>query len=127
MFSFSNPNIIFASAADVEAIRNLLNAAYRGESSKQGWTTEAGLISGNTRTNDAMVREVIEQGASVILIYKEKLLISYSRASCSAFLTSSLSLSSDNLDRTFISSSLSKYYHYLVKGNCDFYNSFLLQ
>jgi len=71
MFSFSNPNIIFASAAGVAAIRDLLNAAYRGESSKQGWTTEAGLIAGETRTNDEIVLNAIKQAGSVILIYKE--------------------------------------------------------
>ncbi len=72
MISFSNPNINFATTVNVTAIKYLLNAAYRGESSKQGWTTEAGLISGETRTNEAMVLEAIEQSGSVVLIYKEE-------------------------------------------------------
>ena len=72
MILFSNPHISFATAADVTAVKDLLNAAYRGESSKQGWTTEAGLISGETRSNDAMILEVIEQTGSVILIYKDE-------------------------------------------------------
>ncbi len=72
MISFSNPHINFATSADVTAIKDLVNAAYRGESSKQGWTTEAGLISGETRTNDEIVFEVIQQAGSVILIYKEE-------------------------------------------------------
>lgn len=71
MFHFSLSNISFATAADVIAIRNLLNAAYRGESSRQGWTTEAGLITGDTRANDEMVLAAIEQEGSVILIYKK--------------------------------------------------------
>lgn len=71
MFPFSESHISLATAADVIAIRNLLNAAYRGESSRQGWTTEAGLIAGDTRANDEMVLAAIEQVGSVILIYKE--------------------------------------------------------
>ena len=46
MFSFSNPHISIALPADVTAITVLLNSAYRGEGSKQGWTTEAHLIAG---------------------------------------------------------------------------------
>lgn len=76
MILFSNPHINFATAANVAAVKDLVNAAYRGESSKQGWTTEAGLISGETRTNDEIVFEVIQQAGSVILIYKEEEVIS---------------------------------------------------
>jgi len=71
MFLFSNQHISFAATDDIMAIRDLLNAAYRGESSKQGWTTEAGLIEGETRTNDDMLLAVLEMAGSVILIYKE--------------------------------------------------------
>jgi len=72
MFSFSNPNISFATVADIAAIKDLLNNAYRGEASKQGWTTEADLISGDTRTDEAMLQQVIEQSGSVFLIYKDE-------------------------------------------------------
>jgi ribosomal protein S18 acetylase RimI-like enzyme len=71
MFLFSSSNISFATVADVSAINDLLNSAYRGESSKQGWTTEAALIDGNIRANEVMVLKAIEQPGSVILIYKE--------------------------------------------------------
>ena len=72
MFSFSDPNISFATVADIPAIKDLLNNAYRGEASKQGWTTEADLISGDTRTDEAMLQQVIEQNGSVFLIYKDE-------------------------------------------------------
>jgi ribosomal protein S18 acetylase RimI-like enzyme len=72
MFSFSNSNIVLAVPADVSAIKDLLNIAYRGESSKQGWTTEANLISGDTRTDEAMTAEVMQQVGSVFLIYKDR-------------------------------------------------------
>lgn len=72
MFSFSNPYISFATTADVKAVKNLLNIAYRSESSKKGWTTEAGLIAGDTRTNEFMLQEVMQQSGSVILIYQDE-------------------------------------------------------
>jgi ribosomal protein S18 acetylase RimI-like enzyme len=72
MLTFSNTYISISTFANVTAIKDLLNAAYRGESSKQGWTTEAGLISGETRTNEMMLQEVMQQQGSIILIYKEE-------------------------------------------------------
>lgn len=71
-FSFQNQKISFATLADITAVKDLLNNAYRGEASKQGWTTEADLIAGDTRTNDELLKQVLEQAGSVILIYKEE-------------------------------------------------------
>ncbi|MBS1512052.1 MAG: GNAT family N-acetyltransferase [Bacteroidetes bacterium] len=67
MTLFTNPNITIATTADAEAIAQLLNSAYRGEGSKQGWTTEAHLIDGEVRTNATGVVEVIQQPGSVML------------------------------------------------------------
>lgn len=72
MFSFFSPHISFAVAADITAIKDLLNNAYRGEESKEGWTTEADLIAGDIRTDEAMIEEVIQKSGSVILIYKNE-------------------------------------------------------
>jgi len=36
-----------ATEADIDALVTLVNSAYRGESSKQGWTTEADLLDGS--------------------------------------------------------------------------------
>lgn len=69
MNTFSNSNILIASLDDVVEITALLNVAYRGEGSKQGWTTEADLIAGEVRTNEAKVHEVIQQQLSVLLKY----------------------------------------------------------
>lgn len=71
MFSFSHADIDFGTVADIAAINNLLNQAYRGEESRKGWTTEADLITGDTRTNKAMLKQVMEQSGSVFLIYKD--------------------------------------------------------
>src|SRR3954447_13154744 len=69
MYIFSNTNIAIAAIADIPAITCLLNSAYRGETSKQGWTTEAHLIAGETRTDEANVKEVMEHEGSVFLKY----------------------------------------------------------
>lgn len=69
MYTFSNPHIGFAGDKDVTGIRLLLNSAYRGDSSKQGWTTETHLISGGQRTDEQTLQEVIQQSGSVFLKY----------------------------------------------------------
>ena len=56
-----------ASADDADAIVALAHSAYRGESSRAGWTTEADLLDGG-RTDAPMVRELIAAEGSVILV-----------------------------------------------------------
>lgn len=68
---FSEPHISIAVKEDAEAIKNLLNAAYRGEASKKGWTTEAHLIEGETRTDAISVEELIKKDGSVFLKYSD--------------------------------------------------------
>lgn len=58
-----------ADIKDAAQIVQLLNSAYRGESSKQGWTTEADLIAGERRTDEANLIAVMNQPGSVILKY----------------------------------------------------------
>ncbi len=55
---------------DAPALNKLVNSAYRGESSKQGWTTEADLLDG-TRIDEAALSELIEKKDSTVLLYKE--------------------------------------------------------
>lgn len=69
MYTFQNPQISFATEADSLALKDLLNIAYRGEASKQGWTTEAELIAGDKRTDDATLKNVMDQTGSVFLKY----------------------------------------------------------
>lgn len=47
-----------AVTADIPALVSLINSAYRGESSKQGWTTEADILDG-IRIDEAAVEEII--------------------------------------------------------------------
>jgi len=52
---------------DIRRIVSLVNAAYRGESGKQGWTTEADLLDGQ-RTDAEEVTSLIAAGGSMILL-----------------------------------------------------------
>ena len=49
----------FAVAKDASAITQLVNSAYRGETSLKGWTTEAELLGGQ-RTDEAAVIQMIQ-------------------------------------------------------------------
>ena len=72
MITFLAPNISIATIADIPVITDLLNTAYRGEASKKGWTTEAHLISGNQRTDQNNVAELIYKPGSVFLKYTQE-------------------------------------------------------
>ncbi|MFF2145957.1 GNAT family N-acetyltransferase [Kitasatospora sp. NPDC058190] len=56
-----------ATVADVPALVELVESAYRGEASKAGWTTEADLLDGR-RTDPASVTEAVEDPEGVVLL-----------------------------------------------------------
>jgi len=70
MSIFSNSHIAIAKTADIPVIKELLNYAYRGEGSKQGWTTEADLIAGDIRTDENNLLHVMKLPGSVFLKYE---------------------------------------------------------
>jgi ribosomal protein S18 acetylase RimI-like enzyme len=57
----------FATPDDVAAIVALVESAYRGDASRQGWTTEADLLEGQ-RTDAASVGDLIGKPGSCILL-----------------------------------------------------------
>jgi len=59
-----------ATQADVPALNRLVNAAYRGESSRKGWTTEADFLEG-TRTDEDGIVEMLTHPNSTILKCEE--------------------------------------------------------
>lgn len=59
-----------ATIADVFDLNKLINSAYRGASSKKGWTTEADLLEGK-RTTEAELVEIIQDQKNTILKYSE--------------------------------------------------------
>jgi ribosomal protein S18 acetylase RimI-like enzyme len=66
-----NYTIDVASEKDIPALNILVNSAYRGETSKQGWTTEADLLKG-IRTDEASLKESMQQPNAFILKYEEE-------------------------------------------------------
>jgi ribosomal protein S18 acetylase RimI-like enzyme len=60
-----------ATLADVATLNTLINSAYRGESSKKGWTTEANLL-GGIRIDEDGLTEIIQKTDAFILKYTEK-------------------------------------------------------
>jgi predicted N-acetyltransferase YhbS len=56
-----------ATAADAPRIAALVNSAYRGDSSRAGWTTEADLVAG-ARTDEDDVRRMLAELRSMILL-----------------------------------------------------------
>jgi GNAT superfamily N-acetyltransferase len=59
-----------AIVSDAASINKLVNSAYRGDFSKQGWTTEADLLDG-TRIDEAALHDLIQKPNTTILLYKE--------------------------------------------------------
>ncbi|MBT2559142.1 GNAT family N-acetyltransferase [Hymenobacter sp. ISL-91] len=56
-----------ATATDLPALNRLVNRAYRGEASAQGWTTEAALLAGQ-RTDEADLRDQLEKPNAQFLL-----------------------------------------------------------
>lgn len=59
-----------ATLEDVSNLNKLINSAYRGESSKKGWTTEANLLEG-PRTNEKELTETFQNRKNTILKFTE--------------------------------------------------------
>ncbi len=60
-----------ATAADVEAIVSLVNGAFRGESSRAGWTTEADFLDGQ-RVDVEGIQAALARPTDVILIGEDE-------------------------------------------------------
>jgi len=58
-----------ATENDIPALNVLVNSAYRGETSKQGWTTEADLLDG-IRTDENSLKELMQQPGAFFLKYE---------------------------------------------------------
>jgi len=58
-----------AAEPDIPTLNQLVNSAYRGDSSRRGWTTEADLLDG-VRTDEASLRAMLQNPAATLLIYE---------------------------------------------------------
>lgn len=64
------PTLRVATDADVAALVVLMQSAYRGPSSRRGWTTEADLLDG-TRTDDGLLRAELADPATTFLVVED--------------------------------------------------------
>lgn len=60
----------YAQPEDAEQIVDLVESGYRGERSRQGWTTEAAFLQGQ-RTDMVSVSELIRTAGSLILLAEQ--------------------------------------------------------
>ena len=63
------PNFYVATREDIPQLHQLVNSAYRGDSSRKGWTTEADFLDG-IRVDEEGLLEMIENKKAVILLAK---------------------------------------------------------
>lgn len=64
-------NITKATFQDIPQLVTLINSAYRGEGSRQGWTTEADLLDGLRTDADSLEKMVHNQDAVIIKFCNE--------------------------------------------------------
>jgi ribosomal protein S18 acetylase RimI-like enzyme len=56
-----------ATVEDISSLLKVINAAYRGEASTKGWTTEAHLLVGELRIDEASLLELFNNKNAVVL------------------------------------------------------------
>lgn len=69
-FIFPSQKQRFADIHDVDALVHLVNGAYRGDGSREGWTTEADLLDG-IRTHPEHMAKQIDSDQSVMVVHTE--------------------------------------------------------
>lgn len=60
-----------ATAADLPAVAALVNSAYRGETSRQGWTTEADYIDGQRTDADTLAQDLAGTPGARLLMLRD--------------------------------------------------------
>ena len=63
--------LVAASDGELEAVAALINSAYRGESSRQGWTTEADYLDGQRIDAEALRAEFAANPGAIMLVLRE--------------------------------------------------------
>ncbi|MBF9221723.1 GNAT family N-acetyltransferase [Hymenobacter ruricola] len=63
--------LAFATSADIPRLTALVNRAYRGDASRQGWTTEAHLLDGQRIDAAGMAEMLAVPGAAMLLCLAE--------------------------------------------------------
>lgn len=60
---------------EAEALAALINAAYRGDSSRLGWTSEADLLEGRRTDTDEIRRLITREDAMLLLGFSDNILV----------------------------------------------------
>ncbi len=64
-----------ATADDIDALVALVTSAYRGEASRQGWTTEADLLDGPRIDPDVLLGDIQRPRSSVIIAEQQDVMV----------------------------------------------------
>lgn len=56
---------------DLPAVVALVNSAYRGETSRQGWTTEADYLAGQRTDLETLTRDLADQPKAVLMVWRD--------------------------------------------------------
>ena len=70
-----------ATTADLDAIVALVTSAYRGDSSRAGWTTEADFLEGNRIDPDVLRSDIERPGSRVLLAEQDEQLLACAHVS----------------------------------------------
>ena len=73
-----------ATTADLDAIVALVTSAYRGDSSRAGWTTEADFLEGNRIDPDVLRSDIERPGSRVLLAEQDEQLLACALHSATA-------------------------------------------
>jgi ribosomal protein S18 acetylase RimI-like enzyme len=70
-------SIVFRAAteADIPALVELVTSAYRGDASRQGWTTEADMLDGQRIDPDGLQRDIARPRSVVLLAERDGVLL----------------------------------------------------
>ncbi|MES1217315.1 MAG: GNAT family N-acetyltransferase [Bacteroidota bacterium] len=64
--------VLTATIKDIPSLIALINNAYRGDASRQGWTTEANLLEGELRTDEKDLLQLMETPGATFLKYENE-------------------------------------------------------
>jgi ribosomal protein S18 acetylase RimI-like enzyme len=65
-------HVSVARESDLDAIAALVNSAYRGDSSRVGWTTEADMVGGQRTDADTLRTDLASRPGSVLLTMRDE-------------------------------------------------------
>jgi ribosomal protein S18 acetylase RimI-like enzyme len=66
------PIVTVATDAELDAVVALVNSAYRGDSSRAGWTTEADYLDGQRTDVETLRADLASHPGAVVLVMREK-------------------------------------------------------